>query len=116
MILILHSLGDSGMGAYHGRFGFDAFTHRRTVVQMPDWLDRLMGFRYPPYDLKKNRGMITRKAPPFKKGETLEDQKSGSRGFGVGVAGATAITIGLVSIALQQRLINPDSVRHFFKA
>ncbi|KAH0046465.1 hypothetical protein KCU78_g9, partial [Aureobasidium melanogenum] len=42
---------------------------------MPDWLDRFMGFRYPPYDLVKNKWFVDRKPPPFKRGETLEHQK-----------------------------------------
>ena len=26
-------IGQSGMGSYHGKYGFDEFTHRRTVVR-----------------------------------------------------------------------------------
>ena len=26
-------VGESGMGSYHGKYGFDEFTHRRTVVR-----------------------------------------------------------------------------------
>jgi len=39
-------LGDSGMGAYHGRAGFEAFSHRRAVLRRATWLDT--PFRYPP--------------------------------------------------------------------
>ena len=39
-------LGESGMGAYHGRAGFDAFTHCRAVMRLATWLDA--PFRYPP--------------------------------------------------------------------
>lgn len=39
-------LGESGLGAYHGRAGFDAFTHRRAVLRRATWLDT--SFRYPP--------------------------------------------------------------------
>ena len=39
-------LGESGMGAYHGRAGFDAFTHQRAVLRRALWLDP--PFRYPP--------------------------------------------------------------------
>ena len=35
------------MGAYHGRTGFDAFSHQKTVVKRPFALD--MKLRYPPY-------------------------------------------------------------------
>ena len=40
-------VGDSGMGQYHGRYSFDAFSHRRSVVVTPTWLD--LPFRYMPY-------------------------------------------------------------------
>ncbi len=40
-------VGDSGMGAYHGRAGFDAFTHRRSVLRKPARPDP--GIVYPPY-------------------------------------------------------------------
>ena len=42
-------LGDSGMGAYHGRAGFEAFSHRRAVLRRATWLD--LPFRYPPQKL-----------------------------------------------------------------
>ncbi|KKA30648.1 hypothetical protein TD95_004208 [Thielaviopsis punctulata] len=43
-------VGESGMGASHGRAGFDAFTHRRSVVVNPPWTDKLLRVRYMPYD------------------------------------------------------------------
>lgn len=39
-------LGESGLGAYHGRAGFDAFTHQRSVLRRARWVDP--PFRYPP--------------------------------------------------------------------
>ena len=32
-------LGESGMGAYHGRAGFDEFSHQRAVLRRATWLD-----------------------------------------------------------------------------
>lgn len=40
-------VGNSGMGRYHGRESFDAFSHRRSVVLAPTWID--LPFRYMPY-------------------------------------------------------------------
>ena len=40
-------VGESGMGAYHGRAGFEAFTHRKSIVDKKTWLDLPM--RYQPY-------------------------------------------------------------------
>ncbi len=42
-------LGESGMGAYHGRAGFEAFSHQRAVLRRETWLD--LPFRYPPQKL-----------------------------------------------------------------
>ena len=44
-------VGPSGMGAYHGRAGFDAFSHRRTVLRKPTRPDPAM--LYPPYTKAK---------------------------------------------------------------
>ena len=40
-------VGMSGMGSYHNKLSFDAFSHRRAVISTPTWLD--MPFRYMPY-------------------------------------------------------------------
>lgn len=43
-------VGESGTGAYHGKLSYETFTHRRTVVEVPGWMDKLMRARYLPYD------------------------------------------------------------------
>jgi aldehyde dehydrogenase (NAD+) len=40
-------VGNSGMGAYHGRWGFEAFSHRKAHLRRPTWLDPRVV--YPPY-------------------------------------------------------------------
>jgi aldehyde dehydrogenase (NAD+) len=40
-------VGASGMGAYHGRWGFEALSHRRAVVAKPTKMD--LSLMYPPY-------------------------------------------------------------------
>ena len=42
-------LGASGMGAYRGRAGFEAFSHQRAVLRRATWLD--LPFRYLPQKL-----------------------------------------------------------------
>lgn len=42
-------VGNSGMGSYHGKDSFLAFSHRRSVISTPTWVD--MPFRYMPYKL-----------------------------------------------------------------
>ena len=43
-------VGESGMGAYHGKAGFDAFSHYKSIVDKKTWLDLPM--RYQPYKNK----------------------------------------------------------------
>jgi len=40
-------VGESGMGSYHGKDGFDAFSHKKSIVDKKTWLDLPM--RYQPY-------------------------------------------------------------------
>ena len=40
-------VGESGMGEYHGKAGFDTFTHYKSIVDKKTWLDLPM--RYQPY-------------------------------------------------------------------
>ena len=46
-------VGESGMGRYHGKFGFDTFTHLKSIVDKPSWLDLPM--RYQPFTALKDR-------------------------------------------------------------
>jgi aldehyde dehydrogenase (NAD+) len=40
-------IGPSGLGAYHGRYGFETFSHRKSVVKTGNFLDP--SIKYPPY-------------------------------------------------------------------
>jgi aldehyde dehydrogenase (NAD+) len=44
-------VGPSGMGAYHGKFGFEEFSHRKSVLTKPTRPD-LSAIIYPPYTEK----------------------------------------------------------------
>ena len=41
-------VGESGMGGYHGRRGFEAFSHTKSIVDKKTWIDLPM--RYQPYN------------------------------------------------------------------
>lgn len=47
-------VGESGMGSYHGKEGFDAFSHSKSIVDKKTWMDLPM--RYQPY----NRGLYAK--------------------------------------------------------
>ena len=51
-------VGESGMGAYHGKTGFDAFTHYKSIVDKKCWLDLPM--RYQPYRSKLYEKLLHR--------------------------------------------------------
>lgn len=45
--------GESGMGAYHGKTGFDTFSHYKSIVDKKTWIDLPM--RYQPYTELNNK-------------------------------------------------------------
>lgn len=58
MQFVVHGLpfggvGESGMGAYHGKFSFDAFSHKKAVLYRNSLGD--VSARYPPFTTKKQR-------------------------------------------------------------
>lgn len=44
-------VGHSGMGAYHGKFGFDTFSHIKSVMKRSFWFD--LDVRYAPFSKSK---------------------------------------------------------------
>ena len=53
-------VGESGYGAYHGRTGFDTFSHHKSVVRRPGWLPELPAARAPyrPWKLSMMRKFL----------------------------------------------------------
>ncbi len=46
-------IGSSGVGAYHGKYGFDAFTHYKGILFKANWFEPFI--KYPPYSNFKKR-------------------------------------------------------------
>ncbi|NEW79573.1 MAG: aldehyde dehydrogenase [Gelidibacter sp.] len=44
-------IGLSGMGSYHGKFGFDTFSHYKSILDKPFWFEP--NIKYAPYSKKK---------------------------------------------------------------
>ncbi len=40
-------IGNSGMGSYHGKKSFETFSHEKSIVKKPNWID--LPIRYQPY-------------------------------------------------------------------
>ncbi len=39
--------GDSGMGRYHGKYSFETFSHKKSILKTPTWFDPSV--KYPPF-------------------------------------------------------------------
>lgn len=42
-------IGNSGIGGYHGKFSFDLFSHKKSILKRATWLD--VPLRYPPHNI-----------------------------------------------------------------
>ena len=51
--LLFGGVGDSGMGAYHGKKSFQTFSHEKGLLKTPGWPE--IQLRYPPYTPQKER-------------------------------------------------------------
>lgn len=49
--LAFGGVGESGMGSYHGKAGFDCFSHCKSIVDKKTWID--LPIRYQPYGRTK---------------------------------------------------------------
>jgi aldehyde dehydrogenase (NAD+) len=46
-------VGNSGIGAYHGKYSFDVFSHQKSYIKRATWLD--LPLAYPPFNKTKER-------------------------------------------------------------
>lgn len=77
----------------------EAFTYKRVVVSLPNWLDKVMaGIRYPPYNTKYKKFFAVSKKLGLKRGETMEDQTIRSPGSCWSVTGLVAVTAVLAGV------------------
>ncbi|KAF8878155.1 NAD-aldehyde dehydrogenase [Gymnopilus junonius] len=51
-------VGPSGYGAHTGKYSFDMFTHLRSSMDNPGWVDYILAFRFPPYTQKKSAATL----------------------------------------------------------
>lgn len=110
-------VGESGYGSYHGKYGFDAFSHTRTVVAPPTWLEAVMSFRYAPFDMKNTKFVEVKSKLIGKPGETLEQQTVGKKG-GLGSVVKSAVLVVAILAAADSatggRLLSVYTLRDVF--
>ncbi|KAF8633137.1 hypothetical protein AX17_004638 [Amanita inopinata Kibby_2008] len=77
-------VGPSGYGAHTGKYSFDLFTHFRSSLDSPGWLDLLLGFRFPPYTSKKLKDteFFAQSLPARPSGPPPLTAKTGSKWWG----------------------------------
>ncbi|KAF2501937.1 aldehyde dehydrogenase [Lophium mytilinum] len=101
-------VGESGHGAYHGVYGVNAFSHLRTVVNLPTWMDLLMSGRYPPYDMSRlkrmRKGLGVPDTPSFKRGEGVDDQSEKRFGVRSMLTTLVVLLLGVLSVLFQVQL------------
>ena len=59
-------IGESGMGNYHGKAGFEAFSHYKSVMSKPTWFELFL--KYPPHykiNLRIYRSLLGRRIRNF---------------------------------------------------
>jgi len=89
-------VGPSGYGEHTGKFTFDMFTHLRTSIDSPGWLDIILKFRFPPYTAAKLKGSdkLKKKLPAKPRGPpsiaALSGGSSWSKWFVVAFVAALA--------------------------
>ncbi|CAG8642879.1 11498_t:CDS:2 [Ambispora leptoticha] len=87
--------GNSGMGSYHGKKSFETFSHERSVLKNPFYLEKVLETRYPPYTDSKIRlisWILLYKKPNFSSSSLLR------RVFGSFFLAAS--TVGVLALAL----------------
>lgn len=60
-------IGPSGSGYHTRKYTFDLFTHLRSSLDSPAWVDAIFGSRFPPYTAKKEsflKSLLGVKLPP----------------------------------------------------
>ncbi|PLB35973.1 aldehyde dehydrogenase [Aspergillus candidus] len=68
-------VGDSGHGYYHGKHGFQAFTHLRTIARPVPLFGRLVSFLRPPYSVNRIKWIGVRQNLGIRRGWTLDDER-----------------------------------------
>ncbi|KAF5357137.1 hypothetical protein D9756_006811 [Leucocoprinus leucothites] len=72
-------IGPSGSGYHTGKYSFDMFTHLRSSMDTPGWIDRILGFRFPPYNDKSFKGAsrLVKSLPPRPTGPPRAEAANG---------------------------------------
>ncbi|CAI9733134.1 aldehyde dehydrogenase, dimeric NADP-preferring-like [Octopus vulgaris] len=68
-------VGESGMGAYHGKHSFDTFSHMKSIMWKSQALESVNDLRYPPYTEKNMTWLRRLSRKSVKKGKRKENNE-----------------------------------------
>ncbi|RDW64491.1 aldehyde dehydrogenase family protein [Aspergillus mulundensis] len=68
-------VGESGHGAYHGDYGFKAFTHYRTIARPTPFFFRMSDWMRPPYSVNDIKKLSVRNSVGIKRNWSLEQER-----------------------------------------
>ncbi|KDQ10043.1 hypothetical protein BOTBODRAFT_137325 [Botryobasidium botryosum FD-172 SS1] len=99
--LPIGGVGASGYGSYGGKNGFDTFTHRRPFMDVPKWLDIVLGSRYAPFTPKKLKAIQSMggKKIPYPRPGTNHAASFGWKWLSFGVLLAAIATLNRTKVA-----------------
>ncbi|KAJ3504462.1 hypothetical protein NMY22_g17917 [Coprinellus aureogranulatus] len=92
-------VGDSGSGYHTGKYGFDIFTHLRASIDSPSFVDKILGFRFPPYTPSKLKATsrLAVSLPPKPKGPPPTEGATATNKWVIPVL-VIAVTVGLTRL------------------
>ncbi|KAL4914307.1 Aldehyde/histidinol dehydrogenase [Aspergillus aurantiobrunneus] len=115
-------VGDSGHGAYHGDYGFKAFTHYRTIARPTPFFFKMTNFMRPPYSKDNIKKLAVRNSVGIQRNWTLEKEREAHK-RGLLLAKSLrflkffayfAVLLGLADVGLDRRLGFIKGVKDFF--
>ncbi|KAI0767690.1 NAD-dependent aldehyde dehydrogenase [Fomes fomentarius] len=100
--LPMGGVGQSGYGYYTGKDMFEQFTHKRTSIDNPSWVDKVgFGCRYPPYkSLKPLQALMPSLPPRPKKRPGKAAANGSSRRWALWLS---ALLAGVVALVLTRK-------------
>ncbi|KZP08657.1 ALDH-like protein [Athelia psychrophila] len=89
-------------GQHVGKYSFDTFTHLRSTLDSPGWVDKLIGGRYPPYTAKKLKTLNALQLPSLParpvKGAAFKPNRADGYGFSAKWTLVLAVAVAAVLV------------------
>ncbi|KAI9509301.1 NAD-aldehyde dehydrogenase [Russula earlei] len=97
-------IGPSGSGYHTGKYSFDMFTHLRSTLDNPTFLERLLWARYPPYNEQKAKSFMLLTLPSMP-ARTAAGGYAGSKRWGPLLIASVVAVSSFVLLIGRPRLV-----------